>query len=251
MYFCLEIGLAIAAAMVRDLLGVELERQFNEPYLSTSLQDFWGHRWNIMVSRILRPIIYIPVRSWSINILGHKWAALPAIMSTFVVSGLIHELIFFYLGRAKTTWEVTRFFLLHGARLTAEIAVKKSNNKRVRIHVPKIIARISTVGFMMITGIWLFFPPRSRCKAFERGIAEYVAVGAFVKDVYRVASACLRLSSTLPWWLLSRLSPELKHRFSRAMDDAFGVVKWLQTLALSNSANPWLSDVVDFDRVSW
>ncbi|CAA2990652.1 acyl- --sterol O-acyltransferase 1-like [Olea europaea subsp. europaea] len=189
-YFFLEIGLAIAAAMVRALLGIELEPQFNEPYLSTSLHDFWGRRWNIMVSRVLRPMIYIPVRRWSINILGQKWAALPAIMSTFVVSGLIHELIFFYLGRAKPTWEVTWFFVLQGAGLTAEIAVKKSNNKRVRIHVPKIIARIYTVGFLFITGFWLFFPPLLRCKALERGVAEYGAAWAFVKDVFRVASAC-------------------------------------------------------------
>uniref|UniRef100_A0A2N9ISK3 Uncharacterized protein n=1 Tax=Fagus sylvatica TaxID=28930 RepID=A0A2N9ISK3_FAGSY len=30
------------------LVGVELEPQFDEPYLATSLQDFWGRRWNLM-----------------------------------------------------------------------------------------------------------------------------------------------------------------------------------------------------------
>lgn len=69
--------------------------------------------------------------------------------------------------------------------------MKKSNNKRVRIHVPKIIARIYTVGFLFITGFWLFFPPLLRCKALERGVAEYGAAWAFAKDVFRVASACV------------------------------------------------------------
>ncbi|KAL2495566.1 Acyl-CoA--sterol O-acyltransferase 1 [Forsythia ovata] len=182
-YFCLEITLAIAAVMARALLGAELEPQFNEPYLSTSLQDFWGRRWNLMVSRILRPTVYVPVLIWSTNILGRKWAPLPAIMSTFVVSALIHELIFYYLGRVNPTWEVTWFFLLHGACLMAEIAVKKS--VKGRLHLPRIIATIFTVGFAMITGFWLFFPQLLRCKADERAFAEYVAVGAFVKDIFK------------------------------------------------------------------
>ncbi|KAL2526145.1 Acyl-CoA--sterol O-acyltransferase 1 [Abeliophyllum distichum] len=184
-YFALEIGLAITAAMAQALLRTELEPQFNEPYLSTSLHDFWGRRWNLMVSRILRPSIYVPVRNWSVNILGQKWAALPAIMSTFVVSAIIHELIFYYLCRVNPTWEITCFFLLHGAFLTAEIGVKKSTKGRRRIQIPRIIATISTIGFTIITAFWLFFPQLLRCKAFERASAEYVAVSAFVKDVLR------------------------------------------------------------------
>ncbi|XP_022842434.1 probable carboxylesterase 15 [Olea europaea var. sylvestris] len=62
-------------------------------------------------------------------------------------------------------------------------------------------------------------------------------------------NSCLRLSSALPAVVISpdyRLAPE--HRLPAAMDDAFSAVKWLQTEALSNSADPWL-DGVDFDRV--
>lgn len=35
---------------------------FDEPYLATSLQDFWGRRWNLMVSSIFRSAIYAPTR---------------------------------------------------------------------------------------------------------------------------------------------------------------------------------------------
>ncbi|KAK6149682.1 hypothetical protein DH2020_017207 [Rehmannia glutinosa] len=182
-YICLEIILAIAAAMARGLLGAELEPQFNEPYLSTSLQDFWGRRWNLMVTRILRPTVYLPVLNWSSGIVGRKWATMPAVMSTFVVSGLVHELIFYYLGRVKPTWEVTWFFLLHGACLMAEIVVKKEVNGRCRL--PRIVGTMLTVGFVMVTGFWLFFPPFLRCEADKRGLAEIAAVGAFVKDLVR------------------------------------------------------------------
>ncbi|PIN21320.1 Long-chain-alcohol O-fatty-acyltransferase [Handroanthus impetiginosus] len=182
-YLSLELILAVAAAMARGLLGVELEPQFDEPYLSTSLQDFWGRRWNLMVTRILRPTVYLPVLDCSSKILGWKWGSSPAVMSTFIVSGLMHELIFYYLCRVKPTWEITCFFLLHGACLLVEIALKKAVNDRWRL--PRFVGTILTAGFVMVTGFWLFFPQLLRCKADERGLAEVAAVGAFVKDVFR------------------------------------------------------------------
>lgn len=71
-YFCLEIILAVVAVVAQTALGMELEPQFNEPYLSTSLQDFWGRRWNIMVTSILRPTVYEPVLSVSTRVIGRK-----------------------------------------------------------------------------------------------------------------------------------------------------------------------------------
>nr|GLL28727.1 acyl-CoA--sterol O-acyltransferase 1-like isoform X1 [Ipomoea trifida] len=41
-YLLIDIILAIVAALARAVLGLELEPTFNEPYLSTSLQDFLG-----------------------------------------------------------------------------------------------------------------------------------------------------------------------------------------------------------------
>ncbi|KAJ0101080.1 hypothetical protein Patl1_04074 [Pistacia atlantica] len=87
-YLQLEITLAICAAPIRAILGFELEPQFNEPYLATSLQDFWGRRWNLMVTGILRPTIYAPIRRVSTHLIGSTWAPLPAVIAVFVVSGL-------------------------------------------------------------------------------------------------------------------------------------------------------------------
>ncbi|KAL8032953.1 hypothetical protein ABFX02_13G131200 [Erythranthe guttata] len=182
-YLCLEILLAVAAAAARWLLSAELEPQFNEPYLSTSLQDFWGRRWNLMVTRMLRPTVYFPVLDWSTGIVGRDWAQLPAVMSTFVVSGMMHELIFYYLGRVRPTWEITWFFVLHGACVVVEIAVKKAVGGRWRL--PSFVGTALTAGFVFSTGMWLFFPQFLRCKADERGLAEIAAAGAFVKDVVR------------------------------------------------------------------
>ncbi|KAK7844585.1 long-chain-alcohol o-fatty-acyltransferase [Quercus suber] len=43
-HLAVEIVLALVAALVQAIFGFEIEPQFNEPYLATSLQDFWGHR---------------------------------------------------------------------------------------------------------------------------------------------------------------------------------------------------------------
>ncbi|KAE9452753.1 hypothetical protein C3L33_15344, partial [Rhododendron williamsianum] len=160
MYFMLEIILANAAFVARAILGLELEPQFNEPYLSSSLQDFWGV---------------------SARFMGRKWAQLPAVVCTFLVSALMHELIFYYMGRTRPTWEITWFFLLHGACLVVEIVIKKVAKDRYRL--PRVIAMPMTVGFVMGTGFWLFIPQLLRCKVAARAFEEYALLGAFVKEV--------------------------------------------------------------------
>ncbi|KAL6287644.1 hypothetical protein ACE6H2_012034 [Prunus campanulata] len=63
------------------ILAFELEPQFNEPYLSISLQDFWGRRWNLMVTSILRPTVYEPTLDISRRVVDCKWAPLPAVLA--------------------------------------------------------------------------------------------------------------------------------------------------------------------------
>ncbi|KAH7838852.1 hypothetical protein Vadar_031933 [Vaccinium darrowii] len=180
-YLGLEILLGTAAAVAQALLGIELEPHFNAPYLSTSLQDFWGRRWNLVVAQTLRHTVYDPILGVSARFMGRKWASLPAVMCTFLVSALMHELIFYYLGRMRPTWELTWFFLLHGACLVVEIAIKKVVKDRYRL--PRVIATPMTVGFVMVTGLWLFLPQLLRCKTDVRSLQEFALLGAFVKDV--------------------------------------------------------------------
>ncbi|CAD6264104.1 unnamed protein product [Miscanthus lutarioriparius] len=62
MYCFLDFLLPCIAA-AGGALGMEMEPQFDRPYLASSLRDFWGRRWNLMVSAILRPSVYDPVRA--------------------------------------------------------------------------------------------------------------------------------------------------------------------------------------------
>ncbi|KAE8724391.1 hypothetical protein F3Y22_tig00010533pilonHSYRG00286 [Hibiscus syriacus] len=95
MYVLLVAVLALVATMARALLDLELEK-FNEPYLSTSMQDFWGRRWNIMATSILQATVYEAVRNMAASIFSRRWA--------------------------PPTWEMTWFFLVHGACLAADCA---------------------------------------------------------------------------------------------------------------------------------
>ena len=184
-YLSLEIILGIVAALARTLLGVELEPQFNDPYLASSLQDFWGRRWNLVPTKILRPTVYEPTRRVVLPLVGPKLATLSAIFVTFLVSGLIHELIFYYLGRVRPTWEITGFFILHGSCLLLELSLKKKLTAKFRL--PRIVSGPLNIGFPMVTAFWLFFPQLLRCNGYQRAIQEYAAVSGFVKNATRTS----------------------------------------------------------------
>ncbi|WCJ33019.1 MBOAT (membrane bound O-acyl transferase) family protein [Euphorbia peplus] len=190
LYLELEIVLAISAIPARAFSGFELEPQFNEPYLSTSLQDFWGRRWNLMVTSILRPTVYYPVRSCFRALFGPKWASSLAILATFVVSGLMHELIYFYLTRVSPTWEVTCFFVLHGVCVAFEVAVKRVIKDKWRLE--PVISGPLTVVFVGLTAVWLFFPQLIRNKMDDKAISEYYIFVNFVKHKF---VSCLLLFS--------------------------------------------------------
>ncbi|KAL5576335.1 hypothetical protein UlMin_018034 [Ulmus minor] len=180
-YISLEIILAICGSLARAILGVELEPQFDEPYLSTSLQDFWGRRWNLIASGILRPTVYEPIRSISSRWMGKKWAPLPAVIASFAVSALMHELIFYHLGRSKPTGGLTCFFLLHGVCLAIEIGIKKSFNGKWSL--PRAVSGVLAMSFVMVTGLLLFAPTLMRIGADVRGNKEILAFIEFLKSL--------------------------------------------------------------------
>ncbi|XP_068322129.1 long-chain-alcohol O-fatty-acyltransferase-like [Pyrus communis] len=182
MYTGLELILALVASLARVFLGVDFEPQFDEPYLATSLQDFWGRRWNIMVSKILHPTVYEPIRKISTRAIGRKLAPLPAVLASFFVSAVMHELIFYYIGRKWPTWELTCFFLLHGICLAVEIEIKKAFDGKWRL--PAAVSGPLAMAFVVATGVWLFLPSLMvRCEADAMAYREYTAFTEFMKSV--------------------------------------------------------------------
>ncbi|XP_040948777.1 probable long-chain-alcohol O-fatty-acyltransferase 5 [Gossypium hirsutum] len=181
MYIELELTLALAAIPARAMFGLEIEPQFNEPFLTTSLQDFWGRRWNLIVTSILRPIVYYPMRRISTRLVGSRWTSLPAIITVFVVSGLMHELMYYYVTRVAPTWEMTWFFILHGVAVAAEVVVKKVVPEKMRLH--PVVSGALAMGFLAVTAVWLFLPQLLRNGVDEKAIGEYCKLMDLLKGL--------------------------------------------------------------------
>ncbi|KAL5703985.1 hypothetical protein ACHQM5_022469 [Ranunculus cassubicifolius] len=176
MFFGVQANFVILAALAKPFFhGREFEKQFDDPLLSTSLQVFGEGAYS------LRTSIHVPAKSLFTPILGKRWALHAAILATFVVSGLMHELMQFYIGHQWPTWEVFWFFIIQAVALSVEIEVKKiAATKGWKLHA--VISRLLTLGFILITGSWLVYAEFIHAGADSREIEEYSAFFAYLKQ---------------------------------------------------------------------
>ncbi|CAL4890082.1 unnamed protein product [Urochloa decumbens] len=176
-YCFLDLLLPCIAA-VGAALGMEIEPQFDVPYLASSLREFWGRRWNLMVSAILRPSVYDSVRA--------RAGKAAATLATFLVSGLMHEAMVYYLTLRSPTGEMTAFFLLHGACCVAEeLCVRRWAARGRRRPLPRPVATLLVVVFVAGTAFWLFFPPICREGSEEMLLEEWASLAAFITGAGR------------------------------------------------------------------
>ncbi|XP_011095804.1 probable long-chain-alcohol O-fatty-acyltransferase 5 [Sesamum indicum] len=180
-FLLIEILVELSSLLVQALLGLELETPSDEPYLATSLREFWGRRWNLTVNNILRQTVYKPIRSSAAAVVGRDWAALPAVLAAFLVSGLMHELLFWYVTRASPSWEMTMFFVIQGVCVVVEFGLHVALAEK-KWRLPWYVSRTLTVGFVVGTSFWLFFPPLMRNGADVRVIEEFRYIGVIVKE---------------------------------------------------------------------
>ncbi|PIA38295.1 hypothetical protein AQUCO_02800165v1 [Aquilegia coerulea] len=179
MNLSLVLMFSLPALMARLLLRKELEPQFDNPLLSTSLQNFWGKRWNLMVSRILRSTIYEPVRSHLTQLLGRRWGLHLALLATFLVSGLMHEIIYYYAIREWPTWEVMLFFAINGVLVSIEIEAKKALGEKWSLH--QGISLMLTVGFLLVSSPRLCYIQLTKSGAIVKTLEESVALAKCAK----------------------------------------------------------------------
>lgn len=138
-YSDIAIGLAL-------LLGFKLPENFNQPFLSTSVTDFW-RRWHLTLSRWLRDYLYIPLGG---NRKG-KVRTLINLFLTMVIGGIWHGA-----GIKFIIWGA-----IHGFALCLEKVFGSFQNTKF-----KIIGWVLTFNFIAFT--WIFF----RSPSFES--AQYM-----------------------------------------------------------------------------
>jgi len=83
--YCDFSGYTDIARGCAKVMGIDLMENFKQPYLSTSVTEFW-RRWHISLSTWFRDYLYIPLGGHS----GSKLRMAMVLLFTFLISGLWH-----------------------------------------------------------------------------------------------------------------------------------------------------------------
>jgi|HubBroStandDraft_1064217.scaffolds.fasta_scaffold00058_28 alginate O-acetyltransferase complex protein AlgI len=143
-------GYSLIALGLARLLGYELPRNFDNPYLAASFAEFW-RRWHMSLSSWLRDYLYVPLG-------GNRRGRLRTYANLFIVmalGGLWH-------GAA---WKFAVWGIWHGIALTAERALRETlplprlpvDGAAAAILAPVLKALRILLVFCYVTIGWLLF----------------------------------------------------------------------------------------------
>ena len=126
------------------MFGIVLPFNFNSPYQSTSIIDFW-RRWHITLSLFLRDYVYIPLG-------GNRHGPVRRyanVMFTMLIGGLWHG----------ANWTFVAWGGLHGLFLLVNHAWRNLRGEREANIIRQWIARVAT--FLLVVLAWVFFRAES------------------------------------------------------------------------------------------
>lgn len=101
--YCDFSGCSDIAIGCARLFGIRLRRNFNVPYFSRNIQEFW-RRWHISLMTWFRDYVYIPLGGSH----GGQWMTIRNILIVFLLSGLWHG----------ADWTFVLWGLYHGILLS-------------------------------------------------------------------------------------------------------------------------------------
>jgi len=145
--YCDFAGYSLIAIGAARVMGFKLMTNFNRPYLSRSISEFWK-RWHISLSTWFKDYLYIS--------LGGNRVSIPRwyfnLFIVFVVSGLWHGANWTYV-----IWGAINGFYLVFAILTEKS--RKQFNKLIHLDRMPIIHKILQIGitFLLACFAWIFF----------------------------------------------------------------------------------------------
>ena len=133
-------GYTDIAMGVSQLLGLAVPDNFNRPYWSVSIADFW-RRWHITFSNWLRDYVYFSLPS------ARKWKGWNYINPIIVMllGGLWHGI----------GWTFVAWGLLHGVGLSMQRVLQVIRGKRTPTAWGKVLSIFFTFHFVCLT--WVFF----------------------------------------------------------------------------------------------
>jgi alginate O-acetyltransferase complex protein AlgI len=135
------------------VMGIQLMRNFNFPYFSSSISEFWT-RWHISLSTWFRDYLYIPLGGNRTSVT--KWCF--NIIVVFIISGLWHG----------ANWTFIIWGALHGFYILVYRFKKALGDrylKNIRNPLPKFFQVI--IVFLLVSFGWIFFRARNIKDAFR------------------------------------------------------------------------------------
>ncbi|WP_029918532.1 MBOAT family O-acyltransferase [Nevskia soli] len=172
-FFALQIycdfsGYSDIALGIARIMGYELRINFQQPYFSRSIGEFW-RRWHISLSSWFRDYVYIPLGGNRVSKSRHYLN----LMATFAISGLWHG----------ASWTFVMWGILHGSY---QIMSQMTQGLRSKVsHVlglerfPRLVAVLQVfVTFTLVTIAWVFFRASSIQSAFYI-ITHFFPLGHF------------------------------------------------------------------------
>ncbi|MEM9022474.1 MAG: MBOAT family O-acyltransferase, partial [Bacteroidota bacterium] len=134
--YCDFSGYSLIARGLAKYMGYHFRMNFNHPYLSRSLREFWT-RWHISLSSWFRDYVYIPLGGSRRGL----WRSIVALATTMLLSGLWHGANYTFLA-----WAGIHIVFLSLERLTKW-------NKRLRL--PRMAFML--IIFLQVTFAWVYF----------------------------------------------------------------------------------------------
>ncbi len=137
-------GYSRIARGTAKLLGVELMKNFEQPYLSRNITEFW-RRWHISLSSWLKDYLYISIGGNRVS----KYRTYINLMITMLLGGLWHG----------ASWNFVIWGGLHGLYLAVHKVIlgkKKYNYNNIEKFNIKNIFNI-VITFILVLFTWIFF----------------------------------------------------------------------------------------------
>jgi alginate O-acetyltransferase complex protein AlgI len=144
-------GYTDIARGIARVFGIELARNFEQPYLSRNITDFW-RTWHMSLSTWLHDYLYVPLGGNR----GSQLITYRNLMITMLLGGLWHG----------ASWHFVVWGALHGVALAVHRS-RRSATGATR-STPTVDDTLAIVGtFTLVTVFWVFFRAASLSDAFD------------------------------------------------------------------------------------
>ena len=150
-------GYSDIALGVARLFGINLLKNFNYPYFSRDIAEFW-RRWHISLSTWFRDYLYIPLGGSK----GGNWMRVRNTFIIFIVSGFWHG----------ANWTFIFWGFLNALFIMPSILLKTNRNNLEIVAQNRILPNFRELFNMILTFsltvlAWIFFRANSVTHAFE------------------------------------------------------------------------------------